>query len=1006
MPDIKPSALNNQTAIQSVQTRQMYAASPMSLFISTLLAAILAVMQRDAVEHITVIIWFSLIALVMLARVALVMAYQRASLNDDTDTRVWLTRFRLGVVAAGMVWGSAGFLLFPDQHPQHQMFLIFMLAGLTAGGVVSYSADLLSGILFSILLIVPLVVRLLLAGDNLSFAMSMAALLYLGFMLMSLRHINYNLCENIALRLEAAARESAVRASEERYRLLLSHSPVGIFHYDTRLVINYCNPLLAEILHSSAERITGLDMHLLKDQSFLPALRRALAGEVGYYEGYYRATYSVADGWIAMTCAPSQDDSGKITGGIAIVEDITTRKQIEESNEENREKFRALSEAAFEAIFISEKGICLEQNLRAQEMFGYTTEEAIGKPGTEWVAPEDRDLVIKNMLSGYELPYEITALRKNGSTFPASIRGRMMHYKGRAVRVTSLRDISEQKQAEHDLRIAATAFESREGMLITDADSTILQVNSAFCQITGYTPEEVIGKNPRLLNSGLQTADFYTTMWEEINRSGSWEGEIWNRRKNGEIYPEHLTITAVKDKNDNVTNYVAALSDITVRKAAADEIQNLAYYDPLTRLPNRRLLMDRLNQALASSTRNGRQGALLFIDLDNFKNLNDTLGHNIGDLLLQQVASRLASCVRVGDTVARLGGDEFVVMLEDLNGQALDAAAQTEIVGEKILGTLNQPYQLASHTCHSSPSIGATLFINQELTMEDLMKQADIAMYQAKKAGRNTLRFFDPMMQHTINARATLESELHKALEHHQFQLHYQIQVDGANCPLGAEALIRWLHPDRGMISPAQFIPLAEETGLILPIGLWVLETACARLKTWEENVFTRDLVLAVNVSARQFRQTDFVTQVQTVVKNHAINPERLKLELTESLLLENIEETIAKMNALNEIGIQFSLDDFGTGYSSLQYLKRLPLDQLKIDRSFVRDIASDSSDKAIVRTIIAMAHSLNLDVIAEGVETEDQQQLLINKGCTHFQGYLYSMPVPVEQFEAVLKQC
>jgi len=1008
MPYMKPSAINNtdnKAAVQSAQTRQMFAASNMSLFTSAVLAAILVAIQRDVIEYGVIFAWFSLIILVMFARAALVTAYQRAPLNDDRASHVWLVRFRLGVLAAGVVWGSAGFLLFPDHHPQHQMFLIFMLAGLTAGGVVSYSADLLSGILFAVLVITPLVIRLFVAGDTLSIAMAMAAMLYLGFMSMSMRHINKNITENITLNLEAAAREQTVRLSEERYRLLLSHSPVGIFHYDANLIITYCNDRFADILRTSIERIVGLDMKFLKDQSVLPALRKTLTGEKAYYEGHYSATLSDASGSVAMTCAPSRDDSGKITGGIAIVEDITARKQIEESIEENREKFHALSEAAFEAIFISEKGRCLEQNSRAQEMFGYTAEEAVGRQGTEWIAPIDRDLVLQNMMSGYELPYEVTALRKDGSTFPASICGRMMHYKGKTVRVTSLRDISEQKQAEHDLRIAATAFESREGMLITDADSTILRVNSTFTQITGYTPEEVIGKNPRLLNSGRQTADFYAAMWGKINQSGSWEGEIWNRRKNGEIYPEQLTITAVKDNSGNITNYVASLSDITVRKAAEDEIQNLAYYDPLTHLPNRRLLMDRLNHALASGTRNGRQGALLFIDLDNFKTLNDTLGHNIGDLLLQQVASRLESCVRVGDTVARLGGDEFVVMLEDLNGQALDAAAQTEIVGEKILATLNQPYQLASYECRSSPSIGATLFNNQECAIEELMKQADIAMYQAKKAGRNTLRFFDPMMQDTINARATLESELHMALEHHQFRLHYQIQVDSANRPLGAEALIRWFHPERGMISPAQFIPLAEETGLILPIGLWVLETACAQLKTWEQNTFTRDLVLAVNVSARQFRQADFVTQVRTTIQHHAVNPVRLKLELTESLLLENIEETIAKMNALNEIGIQFSLDDFGTGYSSLQYLKRLSLTQLKIDQSFVHDIATDSSDKAIVRTIIAMAHSLNLDVIAEGVETEDQQRLLTNKGCTHFQGYLFSKPIPVGQFEKLLKE-
>jgi EAL domain-containing protein (putative c-di-GMP-specific phosphodiesterase class I) len=355
--------------------------------------------------------------------------------------------------------------------------------------------------------------------------------------------------------------------------------------------------------------------------------------------------------------------------------------------------------------------------------------------------------------------------------------------------------------------------------------------------------------------------------------------------------------------------------------------------------------------------------------------------------------------------VARLGGDEFVVVLEGLSEHALEAATQTKTVGEKILATLGQLYQLATHKYHSTPSIGANIFSDHGQSAEELLKQADIAMYQAKKAGRNTLRFFDPQMQVSITARVSLEGELRKALGNQQFQLHYQIQVDSSHRPLGAEALIRWIHPLRGMISPAQFIPLAEETGLILPIGQWVLETACTQLKAWEQEALTRDLVLAVNVSAKQFHQADFVAQVQAAVQHHAINPMLLKLELTEGMLLENIEDTIATMNALKEIGVQFSLDDFGTGYSSLQYLKRLPLDQLKIDQSFVRDIAIDSSDKAIVSTIIAMAQSLNLNVIAEGVETEEQRQLLMERGCTHYQGYLFSKPVPIEQFEALLKQ-
>ena len=566
-------------------------------------------------------------------------------------------------------------------------------------------------------------------------------------------------------------------------------------------------------------------------------------------------------------------------------------------------------------------------------------------------------------------------------------------------------DITEQKQAEANLRIAAAAFESHESMMITDANRVILRVNQAFSEDTGYTAEEVVGKTPRLLNSGRHKAGFYRAMWETINRTGVWQGEVWDRRKNGEIYPKWLTITAVKGGDEVVTHYVGSHIDITERKAAEEKIQHLAFYDSLTQLPNRRLLIDRLHQALASSERIGRVGALLIIDLDNFKALNDTLGHQIGDLLLQEVAQRLESCLRAGDTLARLGGDEFVVTLENLSERIFEAAAQVKIVGEKILAALSQHCQLAANEYHCTASIGATLFNSHQQTTDELMQQADIAMYQAKKAGRNTLRFFDPQMQASITARVALEAELRKAIEKQQFQLYYQIQVDSSHNPIGAEVLIRWLHPDRDMVSPAQFIPLAEETGLILPIGLWVLETACAQLKAWQQKALTRDLVLAVNVSAKQFRQADFVAQVHAVVQRHAINPMRLKLELTEGMLLDDIEETITTMNILSEIGIQFSLDDFGTGYSSLQYLKRLPLDQIKIDQSFVRDIATDSSDKAIVRTIIAMAQSLDIAVLAEGVETEENRQFLLDNGCTHYQGYLFGKPMPIEQFEALLNQ-
>jgi diguanylate cyclase (GGDEF)-like protein len=484
-----------------------------------------------------------------------------------------------------------------------------------------------------------------------------------------------------------------------------------------------------------------------------------------------------------------------------------------------------------------------------------------------------------------------------------------------------------------------------------------------------------------------------------------WDGEIWNKRKNGEIYPVHITITAVKDSQDNIANYVSTLTDITISKAASEEIQALAFYDSLTKLPNRRLLVDRLSQALAISERSGQRGALLFLDLDNFKTLNDTLGHDIGDLLLQQVATRLMCCVRDGDTVARIGGDEFVVTIENLSDQLFDAAAQAEIVGEKILNELNLPYQLYSHRYFNSSSIGVTLFNGIEIELEELLKQADIAMYQAKKAGRNRLRFFDPVMQEAIHLRSEMEHQLRQALENEEFQLYYQLQVDGGGRPLGAEALIRWNQPERGLVPPLEFIPLAEETGLILPIGQWVLDSACTQLKAWEDNVLTHSLTLSINVSAKQFLEADFVAKVQTTVQKHAIKPNLLKMELTESMLLDNVEHIILTMVALQSIGIRFELDDFGTGYSSLQYLKQLPLQQLKIDKSFVRDITEDSSDQAIVRTIIAMARALNIDVIAEGVETDNQLAYLRNYGCNHFQGYLFGRPTPNNDFEALLQR-
>ena len=563
--------------------------------------------------------------------------------------------------------------------------------------------------------------------------------------------------------------------------------------------------------------------------------------------------------------------------------------------------------------------------------------------------------------------------------------------------------MSVQEEREAALRIAAIAFETEEGMMVTDKNAIIVRVNHAFTQLTGYSAEEAIGKNPSMLKSDCQGAEFFQRMWESLQRENSWQGEIWNKRKNGEIYLEWLNITAVLDKDGKVTNYVGSFVDFTERKQAEEEIHHLAFYDPLCQLPNRRLLLDRLRQAVASSVRNRVGSALLFIDLDNFKTLNDTKGHGIGDLLLVEVAKRLQACVREGDTLARFGGDEFVLLLEGLSNDRAHAAMQAQGVGEKVLEALNQPYQLEDNEFHSSSSMGITLFFNHRESLDELLKQADTAMYEAKKSGRNTLRFFDPVMQEELEVRAQLESGLREALRNQEFQLYYQMQVNHAGRIVGAEVLLRWIHPERGLISPLQFIPLAEETGLILPIGRWVLEAACRQIKAWEAESQACDLQLAVNVSGRQFRQADFVTQVSEILEQTKINPLCLKLELTESIVLDNVSDTIAKMQALRKLGVSFSLDDFGTGYSSLAYLTQLPLNQMKIDQSFVRNIGSKASDDTIIQTIIGMADNLSMEVIAEGVETQEQRNFLETNGCMFYQGYLFGRPVPLNEFNALL---
>ena len=542
-----------------------------------------------------------------------------------------------------------------------------------------------------------------------------------------------------------------------------------------------------------------------------------------------------------------------------------------------------------------------------------------------------------------------------------------------------------------------------------DADNRFTYISPSDERMRGFRADEVVGHHvfELLTEEGIALVTARARERLEGDARGAQTQpaamELQQRCKDGSLIWTEVITKIDRDAQGTLVGFHGISRDITRRKAAEEQIRSLAFYDPLTQLPNRRLLMDRLEKALSTGVRHQRKGALLFVDLDNFKTLNDTLGHDKGDMLLQQVAQRLCTCVRDCDTVARLGGDEFVIMLEDLSGNPQDAAAQAEVVGAKILAALNQNYRLVSYEHHSTPSIGITLFGELSEGIDQPLKRADLAMYQAKAAGRNTLRFFDPIMQEVVSARAALEEGLREALAHQQFLLHYQAQVDSEGRTTGAEALVRWMHPTRGMVSPAEFIPLAEETSLILPLGNWVMETACTQLALWSARTTTAHLTLSVNVSARQFHQIDFVAKVRAVLERTGANPHRLKLELTEGLLVSNIEDVIAKMTTLKAVGVGFALDDFGTGYSSLSYLKRLPLDQLKIDQGFVRDILVDPNDAAIAKMVIVLADGLGLACIAEGVETQAQRSFLAGQGCHAYQGYLFSRPLPLAAFEEFL---
>ena len=713
--------------------------------------------------------------------------------------------------------------------------------------------------------------------------------------------------------------------------------------------------------------------------------------------------------WFSVNGKPVFDSDGAFQGYRGTGRDITGQRMAELAQQlAHRELEDAHQRLSFQFQRLPLAYIVWDRELRvtewnpaAEQVFGWSAEQAVGRHAYDLIVPEDaraavhaawRDVVLGGNMDSHLVNANIT--RAGRRITCEWFNSPMRDEQGEVVSCLSMvHDISARIVAENQLRLAAEVFESsREAIVVTDRNNRILTVNRAFSEVTGFSLEEVAGQDPSLLASGRHDQAFFAEMWRELVANGYWQGEIWDRRKNGEIYPKWLSVSAVKDRDGEVANYVAIFNDMSERKAAEEKIDFLAHHDPLTHLPNRVLLRDRFEQAVAVAERERARVALLFLDLDKFKEINDSLGHIAGDELLVQISGRLQACVRASDTICRQGGDEFIILLNSV----ADVAAISRIA-QTILESVSEPIELSGERHATSFSIGISLYPDDGRDFTTLLKLADTAMYHAKESGGNGLHFYTEEMNVNLLQRLQLQNKLRDALKNRELLLHYQPQIDvNSGAVIGFEALLRWHSPSEGWVSPARFIPIAEEGGAIVAIGEWVLEEACRQAKKWLDQGLP-PFVMAVNLSALQFKRGDICATVVRALERSGLPAAHLELELTESILLQNTESVMGVIGRLKSLGLKLSIDDFGTGYSSLSYLKRLRVDKLKIDQSFVRDLAEDAEDAAIARAIIQLGESLQLEIVAEGVETAAQLALLREYGCQVAQGYHFCRPLAAE---------